>query len=120
MYIQVNPRDNVGIIVDPEGFKAREHIPQSHKMALRDLAAGEPVLRYGSVIGSATRAIPARPVLNSPEQLARWALALRLAVRRARSRYPSVKHERVSLGQPCGARGLPEHRAWRRGKCEHK
>ncbi|MDR3699328.1 MAG: galactarate dehydratase [Candidatus Sulfopaludibacter sp.] len=59
MYIRVNLRDNVAIIVDPEGFEAREHIPQSHKIALSDLAAGEPVLRYGSVIGYANRAIPA-------------------------------------------------------------
>jgi len=59
MHIRVNARDNVAIIVDPEGFAAREHIPQSHKMALSDLAAGEPVLRYGSVIGYANRAIPA-------------------------------------------------------------
>ena len=57
MYIQVNPRDNVAIIVNPEGYKAREHIPQSHKMALSDLAAREPVLRYGSVIGYANRPI---------------------------------------------------------------
>ncbi len=57
MYIQVDPRDNVAIIVKPEGFTGREHIPQSHKMALRDLETGEPVLRYGAVIGYANRPI---------------------------------------------------------------
>ena len=57
MYIRVNPLDNVGIIVDPEGFTAREHIPQSHKMALRAIEAGEPVVRYGHNIGRATRRI---------------------------------------------------------------
>src|SRR5579863_6462546 len=58
MHIRVNPRDNVAIVVDPEGYTAREHIPQSHKMALGPLEAGEPVLRYGSVIGYANRPIP--------------------------------------------------------------
>jgi galactarate dehydratase len=64
MYIRVNPRDNVAIIVSPEGvaagaalaggLTAREAIPQSHKIALCSLAAGEAVRRYGEVIGYAT------------------------------------------------------------------
>jgi galactarate dehydratase len=58
MYIRVNDRDNVGIVVNPEGLQARELIPQSHKVALADLAAGEPVIRYGHTIGYANRAIP--------------------------------------------------------------
>jgi galactarate dehydratase len=57
MFIRVNPDDNVGIIVDPEGFTARERIPQSHKMALRAIEAGEPVIRYGHNIGLAHRRI---------------------------------------------------------------
>src|SRR5689334_16278612 len=32
-------------------------MPQAHKVALRDLGRGEPVIRYGQVIGSATRPI---------------------------------------------------------------
>src|SRR5689334_19420216 len=32
-------------------------IPSGHKLALRRIAAGEPVYRYGNVIGFATRAI---------------------------------------------------------------
>lgn len=69
MFIRVNPKDNVAIIVHPEGAAqgselpggliARERIPQSHKIALYDLEAGSPVLRYGQVIGHANRAIPA-------------------------------------------------------------
>ena len=69
MYIRVNGRDNVGIIVHPEGVAtgvelpgglvAREKIPQSHKVALRDIDASEAILRYGQVIGSANRAIAA-------------------------------------------------------------
>jgi len=58
MYIRVNPRDNVAIVVDPEGMTAREYIPQSHKVALCDFAPGDPVMRYGQAIGYANRAIP--------------------------------------------------------------
>jgi galactarate dehydratase len=69
MYIRVHPRDNVAILVHPEGAApgdllpdgliARERIPQSHKIALQDLAPGEPVLRYGHAIGIANRPIAA-------------------------------------------------------------
>jgi galactarate dehydratase len=69
MYIRVHARDNVAILVHPEGavpgtqlpdgLVARERIPQSHKIALRDLAPGEPVLRYGQTIGVANRSIQA-------------------------------------------------------------
>jgi len=67
MYIRVNGRDNVAIVVSPEGVSpgdtlpggltAREIIPQAHKIALTDLAAGERVLRYGEVIGYCNRPI---------------------------------------------------------------
>ena len=69
MYIRVNPRDNVAILVHPEGVApgallpdglvARERIPQSHKIALHDLEPGQPVLRYGQTIGLANRPIAA-------------------------------------------------------------
>jgi galactarate dehydratase len=67
--VRVDPRDNVAIIADPEGVQAgaefpsgqrsRERIPQSHKMALRDLEPGEPVIRYGQPIGYLNRAVRA-------------------------------------------------------------
>jgi galactarate dehydratase len=57
-FIRVHPADNVAIVVQPEGYTAREHIPQSHKVTLIDLAAGEPVRRYGYIIGHALRPIP--------------------------------------------------------------
>jgi len=69
MYIRVNPRDNVAIVVRPEGaapgaasadgIVPREFIPQAHKIALYDLETGQPVVRYGQSIGLANRAIPA-------------------------------------------------------------
>jgi galactarate dehydratase len=68
LFVQIDSRDNVGIIVNaegvgagaqfPGGLTAAEAIPQSHKITLRDLSAGEPVLRYGAVIGHAKRDIP--------------------------------------------------------------
>jgi len=57
VFIRVHPRDNVGIVVDPEGMRAREHVPQSHKIALCDIAPGQAVMRYGHPIGYANRAI---------------------------------------------------------------
>ncbi len=69
LYIQVHPRDNVAIIVNPEGLSKgvefpsglslTERIPQSHKVALRAIEALEPIRRYGEIIGHATSAIPA-------------------------------------------------------------
>ncbi|MEI9977095.1 MAG: galactarate dehydratase [Ignavibacteriota bacterium] len=67
MYIRVNDRDNVAIVVSPDGvssgdvlpggLSAREPIPQSHKIALTDLDRGDPVLRYGQIIGHVDRPI---------------------------------------------------------------
>ena len=68
-YVRVHGADNVGIVVNAGGLRAgavfpsgetlREDIPQSHKMALRDIRTGEPVRRYGEIIGLATRDLPA-------------------------------------------------------------
>ena len=41
------------------GLVLREKVPQGHKLALADIAAGQPVLRYGVPIGYALQAIPA-------------------------------------------------------------
>jgi galactarate dehydratase len=67
--IRVHDRDNVAIIVSPEGVAAgasvwdglatRERIPQSHKVALTSLDTGDPVIRYGQIIGQASRPIAA-------------------------------------------------------------
>jgi hypothetical protein len=67
MYIRADARDNVAIIIHPDGAArsatlpggliAREPIPQSHKVALSDLARGDIVMRYGHPIGCANRSI---------------------------------------------------------------
>ena len=69
IYIKVHARDNVAIVVSSEGLPAgtvcpdgptvAERIPQSHKVALRDFEAGEPIVRYGQVIGLALKPIRA-------------------------------------------------------------
>jgi galactarate dehydratase len=67
--IRMHERDNVAIVgndgglpagtVLPGGVTLREKVPQAHKVMLVDVAAGEPVLRYGVAIGTAKVAIPA-------------------------------------------------------------
>jgi galactarate dehydratase len=61
--IQVHARDNVAIIVNEGGLPVgaqldnglvlADAIPEAHKVALCGIAAGEPILRYGVVIGYA-------------------------------------------------------------------
>ena len=67
-YVLVHPNDNVAIIVNEGGLAAGtefasglvlvDDIPEAHKVALSDIAEGDPVVRYGVVIGLAARAIP--------------------------------------------------------------
>jgi galactarate dehydratase len=67
-YIRIHESDNVAVVVNPGGLAAgsqfrsgltlAEAIPEVHKVALTDLAAGDAILRYGVVIGYASRAIP--------------------------------------------------------------
>ncbi|HXF46730.1 MAG TPA: UxaA family hydrolase, partial [Burkholderiaceae bacterium] len=69
LYIKMHERDNVAIVANDGGLPAGarfpcgltlvERVPQGHKVALVDLAAGEPVRRYGVTIGRALRAIAA-------------------------------------------------------------
>jgi galactarate dehydratase len=68
LYVQVHPRDTVAIIVNEGGLPAGtqfdsgltliEDIPEAHKVALFDIPANAPILRYGSIIGFAERPIP--------------------------------------------------------------
>ena len=66
--------DNVGMLLRPVlageqvtmtigriivEMQALEAIALCHKIALRDIAAGDPVVKYGECIGEATQRIPA-------------------------------------------------------------
>lgn len=69
LFLRAHPSDNVAIVVSPDGvpadvvdesgIKVEEFIPQGHKVALGPLNAGEPVVRYGHVIGYVSRSVPA-------------------------------------------------------------
>ncbi len=60
--------DNVAIVANdgglpagavfPDGLALVDAVPQGHKVALADLAEGDPVIRYNVTIGFAARALP--------------------------------------------------------------
>src|SRR5258708_221345 len=67
LYIRLREDDNVAIIANQGGLhpgaefagglRLIEQIPQGHKVALQDIAAGAAITRYGEVIGHAAKAI---------------------------------------------------------------
>ncbi|MBP6245684.1 MAG: UxaA family hydrolase, partial [Limnohabitans sp.] len=67
--IRMHPNDNVAIIANdgglpagtvlPEGLTLRDKVPQGHKVALKDIAVGQAVLRYNVPVGYAREAITA-------------------------------------------------------------
>jgi galactarate dehydratase len=67
--IRMHERDNVAIVANDGGLAAgtvltsglvlRDRVPQGHKVALVDIAAGAPVRRYGIPIGHALKDIAA-------------------------------------------------------------
>ena len=85
-YIKMHEADNVAIVVNdgglpagsvfPDGLTLVEGVPQGHKVALVDLAEGDPVTRYNVTIGYADQAIPrgswvSEKVLRMPAQAVR-------------------------------------------------
>ncbi len=70
---QIHPQDNVATALTalhagktellgegiPDGVVCTEEIPCNHKIALRTIAEGEKIIKYGVTIGCATRDIPA-------------------------------------------------------------
>ncbi|TBW40870.1 galactarate dehydratase [Siculibacillus lacustris] len=66
--IKLDARDNVAIVANSGGLPAGtvfddgltlvDAVPQGHKVALEDIAAGGSVIRYGEVIGIAVKALP--------------------------------------------------------------
>jgi altronate hydrolase len=66
----ISDRDNVAVALEPlasgqcvdaagRQVVTRAEIPTGHKVALADVAAGQPVIKYGSPIGLATAPIAA-------------------------------------------------------------
>lgn len=74
-YIQITPADNVIVAIDPlsagdqvtteaAGITICEDIPAGHKVALMDFKAGDQIIKYGSPIGHARKAIQAGSWVN--------------------------------------------------------
>ncbi|WP_085663702.1 UxaA family hydrolase [Pseudomonas sp. B5(2017)] len=66
--IRLNPLDNVliarqalpqGLRLDAEAITVRQPIPSGHKLATERVEQGQPLLRYGQIIGFASQAIDA-------------------------------------------------------------
>jgi len=65
----IHPRDNVAVALKTltagekatakgiEQFWVLEDIPASHKIALRDISAGEEIIKYGEIVAVSTRDI---------------------------------------------------------------
>jgi altronate dehydratase len=65
----IHPRDNVAVALRTlaageqasgkgiTGFSVLEEIPASHKIALRDISAGEEIIKYGEIVAVSTREI---------------------------------------------------------------
>jgi len=67
--IVISDRDNVATALEPLGVGEAVHasgaelvivepIPRGHKVALRAIRCGEPIVKYGSAIGTATWTSP--------------------------------------------------------------
>ncbi|MBI5968525.1 MAG: UxaA family hydrolase [Deltaproteobacteria bacterium] len=68
----IHPRDNVGAALKIlaagekatakgiEGLTALQEIPASHKIALRDISAGDEIIKYGEAVAICTRDIKKR------------------------------------------------------------
>ena len=67
--VRIHPEDNVicllanhqegeePVLAGMKGPALTAPVPMGHKIALSDIAKGEPVIKYGAVIGHATQAI---------------------------------------------------------------
>lgn len=74
--LRIHPEDNVGVLlsdgapgdlveIDGKRFALGEEVPRGHKVALRALAPGEAVVKYGFPIGHVTEAVEAGRWLHS-------------------------------------------------------
>ena len=74
--VRVHPTDNVAVALEAlaagqevelggERLTLRDDVPAGHKIALREIAEGEPVIKYGFAIGLTTEPIPAGRWIHS-------------------------------------------------------
>ena len=73
--LKINPADNVVVAIQPQSagavievdgkqIKVLEDVPAGHKIAIKDLAKGENVIKYGFPIGHAREAKKAGSWMN--------------------------------------------------------
>jgi altronate dehydratase len=62
--VRLHDSDNLVVAVDPispgsvlHGITARERVPRGHKMAIAPIGQGEPVLKFGQIIGFASKPV---------------------------------------------------------------
>ena len=74
-YIQINPADNVAVALHPlskgtvievngNSIELMEDIPAGHKIALKDFAEGDMVIKYGFPISHAVKEVRKGHLLN--------------------------------------------------------
>ena len=70
-FIKIHPEDNVAVALQDllrgeavEGVTLRADVPAGHKVLLKDLAAGENVIKYGYPIGHVTRDVAAGTLVD--------------------------------------------------------
>ena len=67
-YLKINAADNVAVAIEPlkagqqiivagDTITVNEDIPAGHKVALKDFAEGENIIKYGYPIGHAIKAV---------------------------------------------------------------
>ena len=97
--IQIHPTDTVAVALhalsagetvtlEGQTYPVTTDIPAGHKFALRHMAAGEPVLKYGQPIGEATREIAPGEHVHTHNLRTRLAGELRYAYTPVRTALP--------------------------------
>lgn len=64
-FVVLNPSDNVATLLDEktevnrlsDGMRIADHVPFGHKVSLRPIAVGDAIVKYGVMIGMATKPI---------------------------------------------------------------
>jgi len=99
-----------------EGPAALETIPRGHKIALRDIASGEAILKYGRPIGRATARVAAGAWVHSHNLASGLSAGLAGLSPSARTAYIWAERERLAFTLESTESGLPSgFEAYHRG-----
>ena len=63
----LNPADNIAVALStldvgaetPQGVRTTKRVPRGHKFSVKPIRAGEAIVKFGQIIGFATKEIPA-------------------------------------------------------------